>query len=154
MSQDGLWNTCGVLYQALYVMVCKATFSFIECQGQPGAEKTLLKYPDITCWSSEHLQAIGLFIFGLGFYVIGVWAVFFWFNLNAVYLFKDSPNRDKWRSRLIFLVDKWRPNKWYWGQVYLTRNLLVSLIAVFQSDDGYFQIFLFFVFITSSTMLT
>jgi signal transduction histidine kinase len=50
-------------------------------------------------------------------------------NIKAPEKFVDK----RFRARSKFLVNRWRADVWYWGRVYMVRNLVLALIAVISS---------------------
>jgi len=136
MSLDQTCNVCGLILQAFYIPLCKVALNYYECRSHTDAPDTLVAYPAVICGSDEHHAAMPLAIIGIAVYVFGIYALFLWAIIVAPRRYGVSIS---FRNRFRFLVVRWRPDKWYWGMVYLTRNMLITLVRVVVPNDAVLQ---------------
>jgi len=129
-------HTCsflGMLFTAFYVTLVKHIMTFFECTPNPGANtpSTLQNYRDVVCDSGGDRDGATVpMIFGLIVYVIG----FYLLNCYLAYVAPVQWNNAKFRQYCRFLVNRWRPDFWWWGTAVLTRNVLVASSGLFGDD--------------------
>ena len=115
-----------MLYSALYISLVKMVVAYFECVPNPSADATLNKYKQVVCHTSDHTTGTPAMALGMIFYVFGFFTLCLWMNIKAPEKFVDK----RFRARCKFLVNRWRADVWYWGSVYMVRNLVLALIAV------------------------
>lgn len=102
------------------------------CFKHPIGKFSVLKYPDIFCGSPEHhlmrWSSASLILLGttfVSFCAVGVISAPAWSN-----------GSEKRRLEMLtFLLHRFRPSKWWFGLVLLTRGTFVSLPAVFFANQ-------------------
>jgi uncharacterized membrane protein len=129
VSVDAGLNFLGMVYSALYISLVKIVTSYFECVPNHDAADTLMKYKQVECYSSEHNVGIPMMALGMIFYVVGFFCLCLYLNVIAPTKFKDA----RFRNQCKFLVNRWRVDVWYWGTVYMVRNLCLALVAVVSS---------------------
>jgi len=60
---------------------------------------------------------------------------------------------ERFRNRVRFLVDKWRPDKWFWSMVYMMRNVAITLVFVVVPEGGILQCSLMLVVLTTGMIV-
>jgi hypothetical protein len=118
-----------MLYSALYISLVKMVVSYFECVPNPAADATLAKYKQVVCHSSEHSVATPAMVLGMVLYVFGFFCLCLYMNVKAPELFVHK----RIRVRCKFLVNRWRADTWYFGSVYMVRNLILALVGVISS---------------------
>jgi len=58
-----------------------------------------------------------------------------------------SRQSESFRRRYRFLVVRWRPDKWYWGMVYMLRNVFITLVNILVPNDAVIQCSLMLIFL-------
>lgn len=144
MSFDHTCNVCGMVLVSLYVGLCKVSISFFECTGHAAAPDTLLQFPSVVCNSDEHMSMAALGYLAVAVYMIGILALAVYVSIRAPALYRESPS---FRVRFRFLFSRWRPDKWYFGAVYMLRDALVLLVAVMAPKDTVVQLSLMLIFL-------
>merc|ERR1711988_191164 len=91
---------------------------------------TLAYYRDVECPSAARDEALGAMIFGMLFYCIG----FFVLNAYLAVIAPSKWNDLQFRKFTRFLVNRWRPEYWWWGVEVLARNVLVACSGLLSSD--------------------
>jgi len=135
MAPNETFSMLGMLLAALYVSLVKVAVAFFECTKNPAADDTLAKYRDVICGSDTHNEATPAMAIGMVLYVIG----FYLINLYAVYTAPSKWMDVDFRTKFKFAFSRWRPDRYYWGMLIMTRNLLVAFACVV-SDQGQVQL--------------
>jgi len=122
----------GTLLTALYVTLVKHVMTYFECGANPGegTPDTLVHYRDIECGSSEQSAAVvpmalGMLVYCVGFYIL---------NAYLAFVAPEQWDNVKFREYARFLVNRWRPDYWWWGIAVLTRNVLVASSGLLGDD--------------------
>lgn len=84
-------------------------------------------------------------VFGALLYVVVFSSVYLWVIVKAPSKFQESAS---FRLRTHFLLNKWHPEKWFWGILFVTRNLLCSLIPSLTTDGSVQVLSMFLIMFT------
>jgi len=104
-------------------------------------------FPEILCSEGEWLSKfLPLAIFGILVYVVGTLASFSYLNWHAPGLFHTNPS---FRVRYKFLIADYRPDVWWWGIAFMTRNTLLAMTNVLVPTDGHMQATIFILILTT-----
>jgi len=141
MKMDQSINALGMVLMSLYICVCKAVFNIFECRQNPSAPDTLRSHDGFLCFGDEVQDMIPAAILGALIYVVVLNSVYIWVIVKAPSKYQDSAS---FRLRAHFLLYKWHPERWFWGILFLTRNLICSLIPSL-TTDGSVQVLSMFV---------
>jgi len=144
MSFDHTCNVCGMVLASLYVGLCKVSISYFECVGHAAAPDTLLQFPSVVCNSDEHMSMAALGYLAVAVWMIGMLALAVYVSIRAPAMYRNSPS---FRVRFRFLFSRWRPDKWYFGAVYMLRDALVLLVAVMAPKDSVVELSLMLIFL-------
>jgi len=153
MQVNRTLNMLGMVVNALYVTLVKMVSAYFECTSNPGdgTPKTLAKYRYVECDGSLPAggEAIGAMIFGMAFYVVGIYALFAY----GVQKCPSSKHLKEYRECWTFMWYRWRSDCYFWGMVVMTRNLLVAFTAV-MSEEPRTQLLLAVTVIMICSLLT
>lgn len=141
MKLDQSINALGMVLMSLYISVCKAVFNIFECRQNPSAPNTLRSHDGFICFGDEVQDMIPAAIFGALVYIVVFSSVYVWVVVKAPSKYQDSAS---FRLRTHFLLNRWHPEKWFWGILFVTRNLICSLIPSL-TTDGSVQVLSMFV---------
>lgn len=133
MKMDQSINALGMVLMSLYISVCKAVFNIFECRTNPSAPKTLRSHDGFLCFGEGVQGMIPAAVLGALFYVGIFSSVYLWVIVKAPSKYQDS---ESFRLRTHFLLSKWHPEKWFWGILFVTRNLICSLIPSLTTDGS------------------
>merc|ERR1719159_349579 len=76
---------------------------------------------------------IPAFCCGVLVYVVVFFSVYVWVIVQAPNKYQDSAS---FRLRAHFLLNKWHPERWFWGILFVARNLMCSLIPSLTTDGS------------------
>ena len=149
---DHTCNVCGLIMISLYVGLCKIALSYFECRWHEGAPEndTLIQFPSVICGSEEHSSMAWAGWLAVILYMVGMLVVVIYVSIRAPSLYSRSA---AFRCRFRFLVVRWRPDKWYWGVIYMVRDVLILLLGVLVPRSPMVQTSLMFVFLLLAMVL-
>lgn len=145
MKMDQTINALGVVLMTMYISVCKALFNIFECRPNPSAPNTLRSHDGFLCFGQDVQTMLPAAVMGAMLYVGAFSTVFLWVIVKAPSKYQES---ESFRLRTHFLLNKWHPEKWFWGILFVTRNLLCSLIPSI-TPDGSVQVVTMFLIMFS-----
>lgn len=118
-------NMLGHLLQEAYIMMSNIAFIPFSCFTHPNGSESLLTATNILCGSAEHrnMQVFGAI---LGLLCMVFLALCSYAALKAP-AWSDSPVR---MSCIRFLIDRFRPDVWWYGIILLVRGPLLSIPAI------------------------
>lgn len=134
-SWEGIWNSLGMVIQALYISVASSTLSLVECYPSPNGQQTVRGYPYAECDSNEFYAMIPVFVLGVLLYIVGIFSLFCYLAYAAPNQYDDI----KFRTKVRFLVFKFRANMWWYGLTLMTRSFLLAMVAVVFPDHAFNQ---------------
>lgn len=122
-------NMLGHLLQEAYIMMSNIAFIPFSCFKHPNGSESLLTATNILCGSTEHrnMQAFGTI---LGLLCMVFLALCSYAALKAPY-WSNYPVR---MSCIRFLVDRFRPDVWWYGIILLIRGPLLSMPAIIAAN--------------------
>lgn len=126
MDKYATINAVGTVMYTFSIAVLAIAFDLFKCYSHPNGLSSLFVSPDVLCGESTwtHLLAIG--ILAILFYCILTYAFFWWIVWVAPVRFGSPIFRRTWK----FLLVKWRPSVWWWGQIFLLKGILLNLTLV------------------------
>jgi hypothetical protein len=149
MKKNRTFNLVGMVVNALYVTLVKVVTAYFECSSNPSAEDTLTKYRYVECAGEEKGGGMLAMVYGMWFYVIGVFAIFAY----GVRCFPAQKHLKEYRECWTFMLYRWRADCYYWGIIVMFRNLLVAFTGVFSSEPRS-QLLMAIIFIMLCSLLT
>lgn len=136
---DIVFNTGGHLSQALFIAFAVIFVRPFECYPHPNDESSVYLYPEVLCWSNDHtplmiLAATVFFFFLLPFLILCIWG-------NYVAPSEMVNDGSTFHRRFRFLLYRFRPDCWWWGNVFLVRQTFLAFSSSLPSGDPHSQIF-------------
>eukprot|EP00930_Biecheleria_cincta_P028573 TRINITY_DN19944_c0_g2_i1.p1 TRINITY_DN19944_c0_g2~~TRINITY_DN19944_c0_g2_i1.p1 ORF type:complete len:1742 (-),score=234.93 TRINITY_DN19944_c0_g2_i1:108-5333(-) len=140
VTLDSFWNLNGSILFVLFISMTLAMLGPLQCLENPNGLMSVAENPGIVCWrSSEHAVLSGLSILGIVIYPVAILAWAGWTTLQY-------PSRIASGSGLMlnvryrFLFGRFRPEHYYFGLLYLVRNMVIALVPVVFANTTTLQI--------------
>jgi len=116
-------------------MLCIALVPWM-CYSHPNGSKSLTKFPEVVCGSTDHIVMLSagrlLLLCAVAFYATAACCIWMVPNFASV-------GQIGFLKALRFLLFRFRPDAWWWGLVMMLRSLLMSLAPVLATDDPRMQ---------------
>lgn len=134
-----VWNTIGAIMQALFTAVAANGVKPMVCYDHPMGDTSIAQFPQILCSMAERQ-----FMASIGICMIG-FEVFFYSGscmaaMMAPKLVSAQGINGQYMLTFRWLIQRFRPDVWWWGCALLPRGLCVSLIPALVPNDSYLQI--------------
>jgi hypothetical protein len=146
MNVDILLGACGRVFLVFHVSILNNCAEFVECYKHPyqsgvtrNLDTSLVAYPNILCWSDEHLRMLPVTLIGFILYCVLGTALVVWVVYQAPMRFSQA----KFVRRYGFIMLKFRPNRWYWAVFIFVRNTLLAFTVTIAPDRPGLQAILF-----------
>lgn len=130
LAMDGskVFNTTGLIFNVFFIGVGKSIFRVLECSDQnPNMRKTLINYDGHFCSIEDLAPVLPFVMFFSLFYIGGLIAIYANVIWRAPASFHPNPN---FRIRYRFLLGRWNPKFYYWGAMWLMKNIGLAMVAV------------------------
>jgi hypothetical protein len=129
MEPNCLFNVYGGIMYTFFGAIAAMSIDLFKCSQNPNGSMTMISDPSVTCYNSDEWNGmLVVAIISTLVYVVGVLLGF----LVVLYMATTRYSQDAFRQRWMFLFVKYQHGAYWWGLVYLSRNLLVNLsLAVF-----------------------
>lgn len=123
-------NAYGTLMYTFSIAILAMAFDLFKCFEHPNKLESMRVAPDVLCYKDTWNGLLIVGIASILVYVVGSLALFSWVCWQAPKRFDDEQFRMMWK----FLLVKWRPNKWWFGQFFLCKGVFLTLpLVIFQS---------------------
>jgi len=127
-------NTMGQMFQAFYIAIAMSCILAFQCYESPNGVKNLQQHPYMICGEGDHGILVGFAILGLVAYIFGFGA----FYITAcVVIPRRSQKGLSAVAAYRFIFFRFRPEWWFWGAVFLARNLCLALASVVDPGNPY-----------------
>jgi len=126
MRVDYTINAFGTLMYTFSIAVLAIAFDLFKCFPHPNGLDSLRVSPDVMCYSDEWNAMIIVGVLAIMVYFVATFALFQWVCHVAPMKYGDPYFRRKWK----FLLIKWKPNRWWFGQVFLLKGVFLNLTLV------------------------
>mmetsp|Transcript_7355 Transcript_7355/g.15929 ORF Transcript_7355/g.15929 Transcript_7355/m.15929 type:complete len:1136 (-) Transcript_7355:147-3554(-) len=127
-------NTMGQMFQAFYIAIAMSCILALQCYSNPNGTSSLAQHPYILCGSGDHTPFLAFSIIGMVVYLFGFGA----FYITACIVIPGRSQRGLVAIQAYrFIFFRFRPEYWYWGSVFLFRNLLLTLASVLNPGNPY-----------------
>eukprot|EP00931_Biecheleriopsis_adriatica_P020916 TRINITY_DN13830_c1_g1_i1.p1 TRINITY_DN13830_c1_g1~~TRINITY_DN13830_c1_g1_i1.p1 ORF type:complete len:807 (+),score=154.43 TRINITY_DN13830_c1_g1_i1:110-2422(+) len=131
MQPNKVFNTYGVVLMGLYVAVVKSTVNIFEGRTNPSAPATLRAYDGFLYYSDDMISLLPVATLGILVYMVGFASLYVYVIVRAPALYQEGSG---FKQRFGFLLNRWHPRTYYWGVIFLTRNILCSLVPSMTTD--------------------
>lgn len=133
-TQDKVFNSIGQVFNALFITIVLSTLLPFQCFNQPDETQIVLAYPDVHCSYDDEIYPglvgvglAGLFLYGLTFASVCIWAVW------------DAPKRSQQDSsflvRFKFLFARFRGDRYYWYSAFSSYFAICRLLDLFMASS-------------------
>lgn len=133
---DKVLNTIGQMLEIVYIRIAAIVVVPLQCYQYPNGRKSLSQYPQVLCWEDDHRPLLGLAGFVLFCFVIPFACVTLW---GSFFVVKPGGQQMKYTKRLRFLLFRFRPDYWWWGNVFNVRQLALVFVSSLPVEDPYAQ---------------
>jgi len=142
-------NTLGSIYQALFISLFTMASRPMSHFDHPNKEMSVMRYPTVVIGQSRHLQqlAISLWMFSALLIPFIAWNVYGSYTAGnrTVQMSKKSMRKITVKGDIIlvryrFLLYRFRPAKWWWGNLLMMRQLLLAFAPAFDSSEPHTQV--------------
>jgi hypothetical protein len=131
MDFDKTLNATGLVMQCLFVSFAMECVTYYVPLEHPSAPDTLVEFPNVIAWSSDHLNMLWFHILQILLTVVA----FFSYVCYICYIASkkitqgaDCAITKRMLRRNAFILARWRPGWFVWGVVTLLRNMLLCLV--------------------------
>merc|ERR1719329_293659 len=118
-----LFNSYASIMYTFSVGVAALSFSLFNCFPHPNGESSMKSRPSVLCGSDEWNSLVGIAVVGILAYCVAPLSFTGWILQRAPREFHSLVFQQRWK----FLIAKFRPNVWWWGQVVVTRGIFMNL---------------------------
>lgn len=125
-------NAYGTVAYTFSISILAFAMDLFKCFTHPNGLSSLRVSPDVLCHSDLWNGMVVVGILAILVYVVGSFTLFSVITFLAPRRFRDKSFRKTWK----FLLVKWRPNRWWFGQVFLLKGMLINLTLVMFQDGG------------------
>jgi hypothetical protein len=133
-------NCIGIFLQVAFIAIIGMIAVPFQCYSHPNGQSSVASYPQILCGSSEHSSLVALAMVLLMVIVIPFAALNAWITLK-VRAWSSAEGGDLAALiRFRYLFFRFRPDVWWWGNVYNVRQLLLAFSPMVQPDDPASQV--------------
>lgn len=120
---------CAVMY-TFSITIASIAMTLFKCYTHPNNKKSMKAHPQIICGSDEWTSMVALAVVGILIYCVAAQAVTTVVLYVAPKNFHDPVFRQRWK----FLLAKFRPEVWWWGQMIILKGILLNFaITIFES---------------------
>ncbi len=131
-------NTLGLLLQTIFIGLAVLVVQPLRCYKHPNQKSSMTSFPQILCWGEDDMHTtlvvVGI-ILGL-FYVIPFLALCIRATVQAPKSVDPVGHYQRWR----FLLFRFRADVWWWGIVFLFRQLALAFSCCIPADSPQWQI--------------
>jgi len=133
-------NLNGTILFGFFISITLAMLMPFQCVENPNGKYSILSRPGIVCWDSDaHLHLILLSILGMLMYPVTILAVAGY----ATWAYKNSSSPAKaleLQLRHRYLFGRFQRDKYYYGIIFLFRNLLIALVPIVFASVTWLQL--------------
>ncbi|CAE8604277.1 unnamed protein product, partial [Polarella glacialis] len=140
VSMDSLWNLNGTILFVLFISLTLSMLMPLQCILNPNGTSSVAANPGIICWDSgDHVVLTFLAVLGMLIYPVSILSWSLWVTLKYPSRVASGAGLTL-NIRYRFLFGRFRPERYYFGTLYLVRNLCVTLVPVLFSNIPALQV--------------
>ena len=131
-------NTLGQLLQTVFIAIAVLVVQPLRCYGHPNQKSSMTSFPQILCWGEDDMHT-SLVVIGI---ILGVFFVipFLALCIHAVVKAPKAVDPVGHYQRWRFLLYRFRADVWWWGIVFLLRQLALAFSCCIPADSPQWQI--------------
>mmetsp|Transcript_25054 Transcript_25054/g.83597 ORF Transcript_25054/g.83597 Transcript_25054/m.83597 type:complete len:1172 (-) Transcript_25054:119-3634(-) len=130
---DGTLNTAGQILQALFIGVAAIVVVPLQCYPHPNGLKSLSQYPEVLCFHEGDHTMLLLFgvmiaiLFVIPFLAYCIYGTYLVVNPKECETGRESAHHaERMIRRYRFLLFRFRADVWWWGNLFMLRQLLLA----------------------------
>ena len=137
---DRILNSQGLILLIVYISLVLSVALPFQCIPNPNGTDSLATNPAVVCWDSEvHIVVVGVAVVGVLCYPVAILSVVFYISLRQPALIASGKglmlvNRFRW------LFNRFTPERYFYGAIYIVRGTLVALVPVVFAGDAMVQV--------------
>ncbi|CAK0874425.1 unnamed protein product [Prorocentrum cordatum] len=139
-ESDKVLNSVGAFFQVVFIALVGVSMVPLQCYSHPNGEKSIVMYPEFLCGQDEHTTLVAFGIVVFLFVVLPALALHIWATIKATSSTLRIGANAALLVRFRFVFYRFRPDVWWWGNVYMIRQLLLAMGPIVQPDDPNFQV--------------
>jgi len=131
---DRALNTLLTINQGLLITFATLSMSAFQCFTHFEDVRTMFQFPQTMCYDANHAKFIIVSVFML-LTVVFPFNCIFLYSVWILYARRsDAQTSVKLLVRFKLFFQRWRPDRWYWGYVFVLRQMLFACILVVAGD--------------------
>jgi len=127
MDRSKLHNVFFSLMNTFFIGLVNLSVSLLQCYPNPNGSSSLTSAPYVLCNEGVWVEMLPLAIISFLVYTLAFFAYLAMINYISPKKFHDPVFRVKW----LFLLEKFRPECWWWDQIVLFKSLLINFTTMF-----------------------
>jgi len=124
MNMLKLFNCYGSVMYTFSVAVAALAFELFRCYRHPNGERSMQTASEVLCGSDTWNSMLAIGVLGILIYIVATNAGLIAVLAMAPKYFSHEGFRRTWK----FLLIKFSPQTWWWGQVLIARGVIFNLI--------------------------
>jgi len=144
-------NSLGQVYTVIFIILATTVSVPFVCYSHPNGEASVIRYPWVLCGSSDQSPLVIISILQLVLFLLPYISLCVYSNQQVVKIqgqhagvrglaglvLGRSPTDVQTRFR--FLMYRFRPDRWWWGNVFMTRQVLLAFSPLVPANDPHAQ---------------
>jgi len=128
-------NSIGTVFQAVFIAIVGVVAVPYQCYSHPSDNgASVSQYPNVICWDKDHELMLALSSMLLATLVLP-FAVASLCGTCQAHRVSDVQKLARFR----FLLYRFRPDVWWWGNIFILRQALLAFCPMTRPDDPEFQ---------------
>jgi hypothetical protein len=137
---DKALNTLGVIFQSFFVGIAVLATQPFQCYSHPEVlgSSSIAMYPEVICWRSDHGRILGVAVGAFCTFVMPFVGACAW---AMIYTRHGIVKNDiRFLVRFRFLILRYRPERTWWGGVFLMRLTMYAFAPIIPADFPHLQL--------------
>jgi len=127
-------NTLLTLNQGFLITFATLSLSAFQCFNHFGNVETMYQFPRTRCYVADHTKFLIVSLFMILIVVIPFNCIFMYAVWTLYKLRADATASVQMLVRFKLFFQKWRPDRWYWGYVFVLRQILFACTLLLATD--------------------
>jgi hypothetical protein len=140
IDNDRILNSQGMVVLVVYISLALSVALPFQCIPNPNGSGSLASNPAVVCWDSEtHSALAGLGVGGLLCYPVAILTMIIHITINQPALIASGQGLMLVR-RFRWLFNRFTPERYYYGVIYIARGTMVAMVPVVFAGDSMVQV--------------
>lgn len=140
MYRPETFNTFGTIYQAMFITVIMTIIQPMWCYEHPNEKTSMMTAPQLVCGEGDQVVMFVMALLGCILFVLDFLGYFIYQAYTLPKLSKGNPIYYRAKKYMIY---RFRADTWYWGAVFLVRNLLIAFATLINPSKPFLQMMFF-----------